>query len=240
MRVEQALFTSLRGERLDGYQLAATSPGVDAELARRLTPWGPAHDSLLDPSPGARSINFHPLTDDLFALSKTTRQGEEYSGRGGGRIVTHFFLLNRETLARFANHPLAVLRAVVAAGRTRIPDPLPKRLSPFPLVGRAVGWEGDDRASDFDPQALDSLADLVRNQSPAAVICEGPAEAWLKALYARLTTEERLLLSFTTGLRPTACRPFLVSAMPDDPALVRQSQRTGGAVIHLTPQAVAQ
>ena len=237
MRVEQALFTSVRGERLDGYQLAATSAGISADLARRITPWGPAHDSLLDQADGATSINFHTLTDEWFALSKTIRQGEEYSGRGGGRIVTQFFLLDHDTLGRFANHPLAVLRALVAGGRTRVPDPIPARLPSFALVGRAVGWNSSSQPGDFDAQSLDMLAELVRHRSPAVVVCSEPADVWLKALYSRLDCQDRLLLSFTTGLRPTACRPFLVSAMPDDPALVRQSQRMGGAVVHLSPLA---
>jgi hypothetical protein len=240
MRVEQAIFTSIRGERLDGYQLAAMSSGVDAELARRLTPWGPAHDSLLDPSPGAVSINFHPLDEAWFVLSRTVRQGDEYSGRGGGRIVTHFFLLVRETLERFANYPLAVLRALVAAGRTRLPDPIPNRLLSFTLAGRANNpFAGGKEEEEVDPQALTALADLVRRESPASVVCSEPAETWLRALFAQLEPEQRLQASFTTGLRPTACRPFLISVVPDDPALLRQSQRTGGTVVHLSQPALA-
>jgi hypothetical protein len=242
MRVEQAIFTSIRGDRLDGYQLAAMSDGIDDELARRLTPWGPAHDSLLDPRPGAVSINFHPLDKQRFALSRTVRQGEEYSGRGGGRIFTNFFLLDREMLARFANQPLSILRALIAAGRTRIVEPLPKTLPSFPLVGRisAAETSGDDKASgEFDGQTLDMLVELVRSDTNVSVVCDQPADKWLRAIYARLTLDERLQLSFTTGLRPTASRRFLVSVVPDDPAQVRQSQRTGGTVVHLSPLALA-
>lgn len=237
MRIEQAIFTSIRGDRLEGYQLAATSPGVDAELARRLTAWGPAHDSLLDPSAGASSVNFHPLDDDRFALSKTTRQGEEYSGRGGGRIVTQFFVLDKESLSRFANLPLAILRALVASGRTRFVEPIPARLMSFALVGRATGAGTD--TSELDTRALDRLVEAIRKQTPTSVICSHPPEVWLPAVYARLGLDERLLLSFTTGLRPSACRPFLVSVIPDEPSLVRQSQRTGGAVVYLSPESVA-
>jgi len=239
MLVEQAIFTSIRGERLDGYQLAASSSGVNADIARRLTPWGPAHDSLLDTASGAQSINFHPLADELFVLSRTIRQGDEYSGRGGGRIVTHFFLLQRETLERFSNYPFAVLRALVAAGRTRISDPIPSRLSSFTLAGRGKILVTGDCREEFDAQALDMLADLIRHQSAATVVCTEPAEVWLRAIYARLEPGERLQASFTTGLKPTACRPFLVSALPDDPLLLRQSQRSGGTVIHLSPLEMA-
>lgn len=238
MRVEQAIFTSIRGERLDGYQLAARSPGIDETLARRLTTWGPAHDSLLDPGPAASSINFHALHADRFALSKTTRQGAEYSGRGGGRIVTQFFVIDTEIFARFANHPLAILRALVAAGRTRIVELPPKTLGSFPLVGRAAGPDAHDLAEAYDPDCLDKLAGLIRKQESVAVVVDPPAEGWLIALYARLNLPERLQLSFTTGLKPTACRPFLLSVLADDPAAIRQSQRGGGlTVVHLTRHA---
>src|SRR6478752_2518834 len=61
MRIEQAIFTSIQSSRLDGYQLAAASPGITDELARELTVWGPAHDSLWDTRRDARSVNFHAL-----------------------------------------------------------------------------------------------------------------------------------------------------------------------------------
>ncbi len=87
MRLEQAIFTSVRSERLDGYQLAARSPGIDDDLAKELITWGPAHDSLWDNSLRASSLNFHALSDDRFCVSKTVLAGAEYSGRSGGRVT---------------------------------------------------------------------------------------------------------------------------------------------------------
>src|SRR5437773_11290410 len=108
MRLEQAIFTSIQSSRLDGYQLAAASGGITAEQTKELTAWGPAHDSLWDTRRDGRSVNFHPLADDRFCLSCTTVAGEEYSGRGGGRIYTQMFILPREALEPFANDPFLV------------------------------------------------------------------------------------------------------------------------------------
>src|SRR5687767_6025430 len=110
MRLEQAIFTSTRGSRLNGYQLAARSNGVSEELAKELTTWGPTHDSLWDTRHDARSVNFHPLSTGTYCLSCTTIAGEEYSGRGGGRIYTQMFVLPGEALTRFAHDPFLILR----------------------------------------------------------------------------------------------------------------------------------
>src|SRR5207237_7908046 len=95
-RLEQAIFTSIHGHRLDGYQLAARTAGVNDALARELTLWGPAHDSLWDTRRDGRSVNFHPLESGDYCVSSTTLAGAEYSGRSGGRGYTLTFILLRE------------------------------------------------------------------------------------------------------------------------------------------------
>src|SRR4029079_17911031 len=109
--------------------LAATSPGIKPDLAKELTLWGPAHDSLWHTQPGARSINFHPLAGGEFCLSCTTLAGSEYSGRGGGRVYTQMFLLTGELLARFANDPFLILRAIEGAGMVILLGHAARRLS---------------------------------------------------------------------------------------------------------------
>src|SRR5437868_8956366 len=141
MRIEQAIFTSVQSTRLDGYQLAVTSSGITAEQAKELMTWGPAHDSLWDTRRDARSVNFHPLGGDRFCLSCTTLAGEEYSGRGGGRIYTQMFVLPREALAPFVNDPFLVLRALAASGRLLVLDRIPNTLASVPLVGRSERFD---------------------------------------------------------------------------------------------------
>ena len=124
MRLEQAIFTSVRSERLDGYQLAAKIGGVSEDLAKELTAWGPAHDSLWHGHPGATSVNFHGLSDDRFCVSQTTLSGAEYSGRGGGRVYTQMVVLPRGGMLKFTNvggfDDRALLGKVVQVGPRKI------------------------------------------------------------------------------------------------------------------------
>jgi hypothetical protein len=232
MHLPQAIFTSLRGPRLDGYQLAARSAEIDDELARELNAWGPAHDSLLNPREGAESINFHPVAGGAwYCLSRTIVAGAEYSHRSGGRIYTQMFLIPPEGLARFGNNPFLILRALRAGGRLMVHQELPERLRPLPLVGRSPGTE---LASAPDAEQAADLIELeraVRHSPSVAVLGTTEAEPWFAALFRRLPADERLHVSFSTGLKPTGCRPFKLFVAPPDPVQQRQLCRQSGVSI---------
>src|SRR3954464_12748583 len=179
MRLEQAIFTSIKSGRLDGYQLAAASSGVTAEMAKELMVWGPAHDSLWDTRRDARSINFHPLASGEYCLSCTTLAGAEYSGRGGGRVYTQMFLLPREVLARFAHDPFLVLRALAAAGRLIVHDEVPQQLSPVPLLGRSDQPDPNLVTQVLDEvgaKVFDDLVQAVAGSPSVAVVTAGQVE----------------------------------------------------------------
>ena len=234
MRIPQAIFTSLRGERLEGYQLAAKSEEISDDLARELNTWGPAHDSLLDAA--EPSINFHPVSQDCFCLSLTSSAGAEYSGRTGARIYTQMFLLSREALARFDNNPFLIRRAIQAAGRELVHAELPGRLRSIPLVGRAGSADGTcpDLRGQLDPDALRDLAKTVVENTSVALVTAVPAAALFALLFDRLAPDHRLRASFTTGLRPSPRRPFRLYLLPPDPAVRRQFMRqTGVTVVEL-------
>jgi hypothetical protein len=234
MRLEQAIFTSVRSERLDGYQLAATSPGIGGDIARELSVWGPAHDSLWRSDHGATSVNFHPLSGDLCCLSRTTLSGAEYSGRGGGRVYTQMLVLPRSALERFDHDPFLVLQAIEAAGRLVIYEQLPESLPTLPLLGRgtssAVHLQGIiDQAG---ATTVAEIAAALIEGAPVAVVSNLPADRLFQAALHQLSPSERQEVSFTTGLRPSQRRPFGLSLLLDDTSLIRQSQRlTGGRVV---------
>lgn len=237
MRLEQAIFTSVRSERLDGYQLAARSDGVSDDLAKELTGWGPAHDSLWAIHPGATSANFHGLADGRYCVSQTTLSGAEYSGRGGGRVYTQMVIVPREGLAKFGGDPFLVLRALTAAGRMIVYDNVPSELPSIPLIGRAApeppGWIAEIVAKAGE-ETIAELTEAIARQGFVTVITDLAVERLFQALLNQLIPAERLDVSFTTGLKPSSRRPFKLSIVPDDPALVRQSQRLqSGRVIEV-------
>jgi len=228
MRLHQAVFTSIKSQRLDGYQLAGATCGLNGDLLKELTVWGPAHDSLWDTRQDARSVNFHPLATGDYCLSCTTIAGEEYSGRGGGRIYTQMFVLPREVLGRFANDPFLVLRALAAAGRLVTLAEVTPTLPGVPLLGTAQPPPPATLAQVIEEISAAVFHEVVAalQASPrVAVMTSGHVERLFQAVLHALPADERLQLSFTTGLKDSPRRPFRLFVLPNDPTLMHQSQR---------------
>lgn len=240
MRIPQAIFTSLRGDRIAGYQLAVKSEGIGDDLAQELNTWGPAHDSLLDELAEEPSVNFHPLGQVYFCLSLTRPAGAEYSGRAGARVYTQMFVLPREGLARFDNNPLLILRALETAGRIEVYDEVPPMLRPLPLVGRAgeADMHGFEQIlMNLSPEALSHLATTVLENPSVGLASALPPRALFAALFQLIPLEDRLKVSFTTGLRHSLRRPFRLFLLPNDPLARRQFQRHAGVtVVELPPK----
>ena len=243
MRLEQAIFTSMRSERLDGYQLAARSDGITSEVARELTAWGPAHDSLWSNRLNARSVNFHPLGGPQVCISLTTLSGGEYSGRGGGRVYTQMLVVPLDGLERFAGDPFLLLQAVGASGRLVIHDNVPNSLPSVPLLGRSVGpatHSLEQTIEQVGAEAIANLAEAFLASSSLSVVTDIPAERLFQTVLYQLPLEQRLNLSFTTGLKFSSRRPFRICTVPADPALIRQSQRlTGGKTFEIFTEDVS-
>ena len=232
MRLEQAIFTSVRSTRLDGYQLAATSGGIGEAVAKELTIWGPAHDSLWDTRHDGRSVNFHPLATGDYCVSCTTLAGAEYSGRGGGRVYSQMFVVPREALERFAWDPFLILRALSAAGRLVVHDTVPQSLPRVPLLGRS---EKPDESltrqviDEIGAKVFSDVVEAVATCRSIALLTSGHVERLYQAILHSFSPEDRLTISFTTNLKDSARRPFKLFVLPNDPTIVRQSTRLNGA-----------
>lgn len=228
--IERAVFTSVQTERLDGYQLAAASPGLSSQERDELAGWGPAHDALLDSHETAVSLNFHRLAGGRFSVSRTMHAGEEYSGRGGWRVYTQFLLVQPETLARFANNPFRLLEAAVAAGYMEQQQPLPQQLEPIQLVGGATMVDHillARLARHPGPQAMGALVEASLADQPLAIVSRTPLARLLAGLFSLLPVEVRPEFSFTTALKPSSQRGFrLQPAQPD--ALRSRGRRRPG------------
>lgn len=233
MFVEQAIFTSLKTRRQEGYQLASVSLGVSSELAKELEVWGPAHDSLLDGALGASSVNFHPLTSGEYCVSRTIAAGEEYSGRGGPRIYTQMLIVPPDVLLRFANNPFAVLEAAEASGQMPVHDQPPSQLAPVRLLGRASSVNLLRLAELTTDPGVDKLLLLLQFavESPAiATLSPIPLARLYAGLFSLLPLSARLQFSLSTGLRYSQRRPVRMLALPADTTEQRNLQRSSGAI----------
>ncbi|MBW3596696.1 MAG: hypothetical protein KY475_05410 [Planctomycetes bacterium] len=238
--IDQAIFTSVRGREMDGYQVAVASSGVSAEEAKELAMWGPAHDSLLHPRPGARSINFHPLESGRFCISLTTALGAEYSGRGGCQVYTHSLLVDSQQLRQFACDPFRLIDAAMAGGRVPAPAEVPKSLAPFSLIGGAAAVNATlltRLLRQVEPLALGRLLSATLGEQPMAVVSRTPSRLLFAGLLNLLPVECRSEVSFTTGLRHSPRRPYQLVSLPEDASELRRApQSLPFAVIDLASE----
>jgi hypothetical protein len=223
--IEQAIFTSLRSGRRDGYQLAAHSRGIDAADLRELALWGPSHDSLLDA--GADSVNFHPLPSGAFCVSKTTLAGEEYSGRGE-RTYTQCLVVPLDVLYRFGNNPFAIVTAALAQGALRVHERVPDAVEPFTLPGKCAAVDQTLLAQLCAQPGNSWLCAVVQaalSSTSLALVAGRLGYKLIAGLVNCLPVECRTAFSFTTGLKHSPRRPFRVFALNCDQAEQRRLQR---------------
>lgn len=192
--VEQAIFTSARTSRLDGYQLVAISPGVTNEDARELAAWGPAHDALIVDDQHESSTNFHPLGPHKFCVARTMLGGAEYSGRRGRRVYTQSLIVKSSDFVRFHNNPFELLIAALAQEEVKPRDNYPDDLLPLRLLPSGIA---------VDPQLISAHRDDTSVRK-------------LMAWFHEALTQDRLVISGYTddqefarffNLLPVGLRP---------------------------------
>ncbi|HEV3024572.1 MAG TPA: hypothetical protein VGX76_18985 [Pirellulales bacterium] len=239
MLIEQAIFTSLRSDRRDGYQLAAHSRGIAAADLRALALWGPSHDSLLETGPDAASVNFHPLPSGAFCVSKTTPAGGEYSGRGE-RIYTQCFVVPAEALERFGNNPFAILTAAFAQGVLRVHERVPAALEAFALAGKCTAVDQPLLSQlSAEPGAvwLGAIVEAALSSTSLALVAGRLRPRLIAGLLNCLPIECRPSFSFSTGLKHSPRRPFRLLGLVCEPAEQRRLTRQFGVTV-LEPNGV--
>jgi hypothetical protein len=228
MTIDQAIFTSARTARGDGYQLVGRSEGVSDEEAHELTAWGPSHDSLFDQGPSAVSYNAWMLPSGRLCASRTVSSGAEFSQRGGLRIYTQFLLATPDIVERFAGNPFAILKAALADGKLEILERVPTDLPQFTLAGRAsiVDRTAVDRLrSRLGPLGLAAAMEVAL--SGHSIALTGSLSPYLvySAIINCLPPECRTEFPFTTGLRFSVRRKLRLFVAPSDDAERRQVLR---------------
>lgn len=232
LEVQQAIFTSVRRNGRDGYQLVAASPGVSDPAQRELAIWGPSHDSLWDDDESASSVNFHSLSDGIISVSRTITAGNEYSGRGGWRVYTRSLLLTQEEFARFGSHPFRFLEAVETSGILKAVDPIPDELDPLRVVGRAGSIDVERLKSllhRHDAEKVQRLLSNVIHGQPVGII-GADSSALIAGLLDLVPPSCRAELSFATGLKYSPRRPFRLFSCSANAAEQRRIGRHADAV----------
>ncbi len=227
LRIEQAIFASRQTNLATGYHLVVASDGVTDDDAHALTMWGPTHDSLVESSLEAESINWHPLPSGAYCVSRTRSSGTEYSGRGE-EIYTHCLVVPAELMARFSNNPFSLLKAAIADGRLEFLEETPRSLPSFVLRGKASPVDRQvlgEMVKELGAEKFSLLIETVLNEVPLAVVTPVNASHLMEAVLNCLPVDIRTDVSFATGLKPSPRRPYRVQLFPSGIDDLRQLLR---------------
>ncbi len=133
VRAEQAVYTSLARDLKSGYHVVSRSRGVSEADARAVASWAPSNGALLIDDSNRVSVNFHPLPEGRFALTRTCEGLPEYSGRGGRQLYTHALIFTAAQLERASYQSMPLYRDALAAGLIAFIGPTSSSRSSKPL-----------------------------------------------------------------------------------------------------------
>lgn len=227
MQVEQAIFTSAQTSQARGYHLVARSSGIDDGLAQQLALWAPSESSLIDRDLDSDSLNFFPVGEQWAAVSRTVYAGAEYSDRGQFRMETNMIVVPQGDLSGYEYDPLAIARAAIASGYLRLRPRLTTALKPVPLPDSLGKVPREPQELQQVPALIREIVNRFVGERLVVVGCQQPL-ALLQQVFHCLPREDRLALSFSTGLKPSTHRPFRVQFLPEVNAeLARELESRG-------------
>jgi hypothetical protein len=214
MAIDQAIYTSLARQGQAGYHIVSRSAGVSEADVRVLSAWCPSHGALIVDAANRTSVNFHPLGDGRFVLSRTCEGTPEYSGRGGRQLYTHALIFSAEHLQLTGFQPIALYRHALALGLMLYqPEPNPT-LPALTLAGvyrtrEPEFWTERTRALGYHDHA-NIPARVSRSQS-VRVTFAGNRIDLVECLLNLLPREVAERVSFSTSLEPSPSRPYQIS-----------------------------
>ena len=211
MLAEQAIFSSESGPSKQGYRLVSHSPGVSRSQINSLTQWGPSHGALVSNELDFASLNFHPLDDTHFAISRTVYGGPEYSQRGSFQIFTRSILVKNTLLEDYDDNPLWLLNQCNILGNLRFDRHVVGRDSLPALELPECSYIGRPNVSEPERSTREKVANCVQMLQlgrNVALVGESVNLNVFSYLISLLASDIRSQLSFTTGLRPSVRRPF--------------------------------
>jgi hypothetical protein len=221
MFIHQAIYTSVNAAFNRGYHLVAKSSGVAESIAQGLCRWSPSHGCLNADTIETESLSFFQPHPDWFAISRSLYGAPEFSQRGGMQIVTIHLVFHADQLARFENNPIACARIALSTGLLTLPLEMPRLLPP-------IDFPEPRRQRESQSCARDEIQNLLCAGKPVALVGEIDPLARLDGLLQSTSFQERGQLSFTTGLKPSAQRPFRIQFFPSADKKLRNELIRGG------------
>lgn len=229
MLLEQAVYTSAKTKLREGYHIVAKSTGVSNEVTTALNRSCPSHDSLQCLDANFQSLNFHDLGNGMFSISRSVYGGKEFSNRGGLQVATIVLLARREQLAGYDYNVIRLARAAQSLGHLRWTPRFPSQLPRVEIPDAGANIHGE--RLEHAVRERDQLLAHWRSGKTVVVVTDTSADELMESCVLALSAEERLLLSFTTGLKWTKQRPFQLYVLRNLRTDTRLRLQSAGAVI---------
>lgn len=206
VEVEQAVFTSCANGSVQGYQLVSRSPGIDERVAQALRQWSPTHNGLESADKDACSINFFPIDKKRVAIGRTLFGLSEYSSRGSLQTVTLYLVTSLDHLMAFNGDAWVMASIARSIGLLRfdrnISAKLPTALMPSSTILGATPVTCSDK------QAAEQSIELMNRGRQVAVVGVDNPTPILRLIIHQLNIQQRLAMSFATGLQHSCQRKF--------------------------------
>jgi len=224
--VDQAIFTSTRSARSEGYSLAGVSAGISGGEQIEITQRSPSHDSLSDTSGAAVALSSYRLSTGRYCVVHSKYAGAEQTARGQ-RVYSHMIMLNQADYDQFDNNPVAVHAALVAASGDLPILKAPARLQRLELQAacpRFDGWiNGPPGLQRCNIDMVGSMLQAILNRQRLivlGVVEPLPLLEWmLLALPGRLAQE----VSTTIGLKFSLSRPVQLTFIDQMNSRIRRA-----------------
>jgi hypothetical protein len=213
IRVEQAIFTSVRSRMGSGYRLIAASPGLTAAERREITQRSPSHGNLIAPGSAAHGLSSYLLSSGRRAVALSRFAGFEHTARGGQRVHTHVVVLSGGDFRRCQCDPLRIRHALLrTVGDQPLLDP-PQTLdqTSLSLNGVRPAKEALTALTQVPPQFAERLSALLAHMLArhcAAVVGGPEPEDVVARLLSAVPLGVREDLSLSWGLKFSASRRF--------------------------------
>jgi hypothetical protein len=185
--------------------LVARSPGIDDDIAQCLCQWSPTHDGLCGSDVDAYSLNYYPIDDSRFAISRSMMGGPEYSARQALQTVTNILVGQSDELQAFGFNPVALARTALSMGWLRLEPEYDRKISAVDLPTCGLNFPQTGR---IRHESVDAACEaLVQGQRVAIIGSPSPLRA-LDLVFQGLPEATRRTTSFATRIKPSTFRPF--------------------------------
>lgn len=237
MHLDQAVFTSTASMTGQGYRLVAASPGLSADERRVISATSPSHGALCDPGEAASGLAFYALPTGRLCVARSRHAGQEQTGRGGWRVLTHVIVLTPRQFEDFRCDPFALLEAAPPMPEVDFSARREKTLSPLSPAAPSSGLRSGPISAAFAQLGESAMMFLIAEalgESRTILVDLRHPETVVRGVLLAIPSTLRARCSFSLGIKFALARNYRFNVIGPDHAAAKRLIR--GQPIELVEQ----